>query len=153
MNDSNSKANDSEHRLIAERRKKLDELREGGFAFPNGRRRTALAGQLVATYDHHSTDALVEEAIEVSIGGRLMAKRVMGKASFAKLQDRSGQIQIFVQRDIVSADVYQSFKRWDLGDIIWVRGTVFRTKTGELSVKALAIEFALSSTLRRPDHE
>jgi lysyl-tRNA synthetase class 2 len=137
--------------LIAERRKKLDELRNVGFAFPNDRRRTALAGQLVATYEHHSTDALVEEAIEVSIGGRLMVKRVMGKASFAKLQDRSGQIQIFVQRDIVSADVYQSFKRWDLGDIIWVRGTVFRTKTGELSVKALEIELLTKSLRPLPE--
>lgn len=140
-----------EHRLIAERRKKLTELRELGFAFPNGLRRTALAGQLVQTYAEHSADALGEEAIEVEIGGRLMAKRVMGKASFAKVQDRSGQIQIFVQRDAVSTDVYQAFKRWDLGDIIWVRGTVFRTKTGELSVKAAAIELLTKSLRPLPE--
>ena len=141
----------SEHRLIAERRKKLTELREAGFTFPNGRRRNALAGQLAMTYADHSADALVEEAIEVSVGGRLMAKRVMGKASFAKLQDRSGQIQIFVQRDVVSTDVYQAFKRWDLGDIIWVRGTVFRTKTGELSVKAVEIELLTKSLRPLPE--
>jgi lysyl-tRNA synthetase class 2 len=151
MSDSQSKSNVPEHRLIAERRNKLDDLREGGFAFPNDRRRTALAGQLSTTYAGHSGDALTEEAIEVSIGGRLMAKRVMGKASFAKLQDRTGQMQIFVQRDVVSVDVYQSFKRWDIGDIIWVRGTVFRTKTGELSVKATEIELLTKSLRPLPE--
>lgn len=151
MNDSHSKYNDSEHRLIAERRNKLNELRELGFAFPNGRRRTAMAGQLMATYEEHSADALAENDIEVEIGGRLMAKRVMGKASFAKLQDRSGQIQVFVQRDAVSAEVYQAFKRWDLGDIIWVRGTVFRTKTGELSVRAAEIELLTKSLRPLPE--
>ena len=151
MNDSQSKSNESEHRLIAERRAKLDELREHGFAFPNGRRRTAMAGQLALTYADHAAEALVEEAIEVEIGGRLMAKRVMGKASFAKLQDRSGQMQIFVQRDAVSAEVYQAFKRWDLGDIVWVRGTVFRTKTGELSVKAEEIELLTKSLRPLPE--
>ncbi len=151
MNDSRSKSNDSEHRLIAERRGKLDELRAAGFAFPNGRRRNALAGQLARTYAEHSADALDGEAIEVQIGGRLMAKRVMGKASFAKVQDRSGQIQIFVQRDTVSADVYQGFKRWDLGDIVWVRGTVFRTKTGELSIKAAEIDLLTKSLRPLPE--
>lgn len=145
--------NDSvpEHRLIAERRKKLDELRAAGFAFPNDRRRTALAGQLLATYGEHAAEALAEEGIEVTIGGRLMAKRVMGKASFAKLQDRSGEIQIFVQRDAVSTDIYAAFKRWDIGDIIWVRGTVFRTKTGELSVKATEIELLTKSLRPLPE--
>jgi len=151
MNDSDSKSNESEHRLIAERRGKLDELRDAGFKFPNDRRRTALAGQLAMTYEHHAADALEEEAIEVSIGGRLMVKRVMGKASFAKLQDRSGQMQIFVQRDAVGEDVYKSFKRWDIGDIIWVSGTMFRTKTGELSVKAGRIELLTKSLRPLPE--
>ncbi len=141
----------SEHRLIAERRSKLKELRELGFAFPNGRRRTALAGQLNVTYENHSAEALVEEAVEVRIGGRLMAKRVMGKNSFATLQDRSGQIQIFVQRDVLSVDVYKAFKRWDLGDLIWVRGTVFRTNAGELSVRAAEIELLTKSLRPLPE--
>ena len=141
----------SEHRLIAERRNKLNELRELGFAFPNGRRRTAMAGQLLATYGDHAADKLAENEVEVSMGGRLMAKRVMGKASFAKLQDLSGQIQIFVQRDTVSADAYQAFKRWDLGDIIWVRGKVFRTKTGELSVRAEEIDLLTKSLRPLPE--
>ena len=140
-----------EHRLIAERRTKLGELRDGGFAYPNGRRRTALAGQLVETYTEHDGEALDEEAIEVSIGGRLMAKRVMGKASFAHVQDRSGQIQVFVQRDAVGEDIYKSFKRWDIGDIIWVRGTMFRTKTGELSVKAAEIDILTKSLRPLPE--
>jgi len=145
--------NDSipEHRLIAERRKKLAELRELGFTFPNGRRRTALAGQLVVTYNDHSADALEAESIEVEIGGRLMVKRVMGRNSFAKLQDRSGQIQIFVQRDVVSVDVYKVFKRWDLGDIVWVRGTVFRTDAGELTVRAAEIELLTKSLRPLPE--
>jgi lysyl-tRNA synthetase class 2 len=143
--------NDSEHRLIAERRGKLDELRKAGFAFPNGRRRTALAGQLAVTFEHHAADALDEEAIDVTIGGRLMVKRVMGKASFIKLQDRSGQIQVFIQRDAVGEDIYKSFKRWDIGDIIWVSGTMFRTKTGELSVKATEIELLTKSLRPLPE--
>lgn len=151
MNDSRSKPDESEHRLIAERRGKLDALRADGFAFPNDRRRNALAGQLARTYAEHSADALEDESIEVQIGGRLMAKRVMGKASFAKVQDRSGQIQIFVQRDAVSTEAYQRFKRWDLGDIVWVRGTVFRTKTGELSIKAAEIDLLTKSLRPLPE--
>ncbi|MBT8443795.1 MAG: lysine--tRNA ligase, partial [Gammaproteobacteria bacterium] len=140
-----------DHRLVAERRAKLDALREAGFAYPNDRRRNALAGQIVTTFEHHTSEHLDEEAVEVMIAGRLMAKRVMGKASFAKLQDRSGQVQIFVQRDVVSTDVYQSFKKWDLGDIIWVRGTLFRTKTGEITVKVAEIELLTKSLRPLPE--
>ena len=136
-----------EHRLIAERRRKLGAMRQNGFNFPNHHHRTALAGQLHANYDNHSGETLDTEAIEVSVGGRLMSKRVMGKASFATLQDRSGQIQIFVQRDEVSADVYKAFKAWDLGDIIWASGTIFQTRTGELSVKVAQID-VLAKCLR-----
>jgi lysyl-tRNA synthetase class 2 len=137
-----------EHRLIAERRRKLQELREGGFAFPNAQRRTGLAGQLLATYGQHDNETLEADEIRVCVGGRMMAKRVMGKASFIKLQDRSGQIQAFLQRDVLSADVYKAFKRWDVGDIVWVQGTLFRTRTGELSVKAE--EIALLTKSLRP---
>jgi len=128
-----------EHRLIAERRKKLASMRADGFAFPNEYRRTALAGELHATYGNQSAETLQEGAVEVSIGGRLLAKRVMGKASFGRLQDRTGEIQIFVQSEAVTKEVYKAFKTWDLGDIVWVSGTLFRTKTGELSVKATQI--------------
>ncbi len=136
MSNKESVAGRDEHRLVAERRRKLDALREDGFAYPNDRRRTALAGELNAHYAEHTNEVLEAEAVEVSVGGRLMAKRVMGKASFAKLQDRTGQIQLRLQRDVLGEDVYKAFKAWDLGDIAWVRGTLFRTNTGELTVLA-----------------
>ncbi len=136
-----------EHRLIAQRRAKLNDLRSAGFAYPNTQRRTVLAEQLQATYAGHSDDALSGEAVEVRVGGRLMAKRVMGKVAFGKLQDRSGQIQIYLQRDSLPEGVYKGFKAWDLGDIAWVRGVLFRTSTGELTVNASEIEL-LSKSLR-----
>ena len=103
-----------EHRLIAERRQKLKQMRDDGFSFPNARGRTALAQQLHSTFETHSGETLEQEAVEVSIGGRLMSKRVMGKASFATLQDRSGRMQIFVQRDVITADAYKAF-----GQSLW----------------------------------
>jgi lysyl-tRNA synthetase class 2 len=140
-----------EHRLVAERRRKLDALREAGFSYPNQRRRNALAGQVVTTFEHHTAEHLEAEAVEVTIAGRLMVKRVMGKASFAKLQDRSGQIQIFVQRDVVTTEVYAAFKSWDLGDIVWARGKVFRTKTGEITVRVEEIELLTKSLRPLPE--
>ncbi len=137
----------SEHRLVAERRQKLADLRAEGFAYPNTFRRTALAGQLHANYDQYSNETLDEEAVEVSVGGRLMAKRVMGKSSFASLQDRTGQIQLFLQRDGLPEGVYAAFKKWDLGDIVGAKGRLFRTRTGELSVKVTELEL-LSKALQ-----
>ncbi len=131
-----SESNRPENKLIAERRKKLASLRANGFAFPNTFRRTALAGQLHRVYDEHSNEAFESEPVEVRVAGRMMTQRVMGKASFATIQDRSGQIQLFIQRDQVGKEAYTEFKSWDLGDIVWARGTLFRTRTGELSVKA-----------------
>jgi lysyl-tRNA synthetase class 2 len=150
MSDDTEKKVD-EHRLVAERRRKLDALREAGFSYPNQRRRNALAGQVVTTFEHHTAEHLEEEAVEVTIAGRLMVKRVMGKASFAKLQDRSGQIQIFVQRDVVTTEVYAAFKSWDLGDIVWARGKVFRTKTGEITVRVEEIELLTKSLRPLPE--
>jgi lysyl-tRNA synthetase class 2 len=93
------KTKQDENKLIAERRAKLDVLREQGNAFPNDFRRNAIAEELHRTFAAHDKDALAEEQIEVSVAGRMMAKRVMGKASFVKLQDRSGQIQLRLERD------------------------------------------------------
>ncbi len=140
-----------ENRLIAERRRKLSELRSAGFAFPNDCRRDVLAGQIQATYAAHSDAALAAEAVEVNIAGRLMAKRVMGKVAFAKLQDRSGQVQIFLQRDALGAEIYQDFKAWDLGDIAWARGLLFRTKTGELTVKVSELRLLTKSLRPLPE--
>ena len=149
MNGKKTKSDgDGEHRLIAERRRKLDELRAEGFAFPNGYRRNVLAAQVLATYGGHGDESLKDEAVEVSVAGRLMAKRVMGKVAFAKLQDRSGQIQVYLQRDTLPEGVYQRFKSWDLGDIVWARGLLFRTRTGELTVEIA--EIALLTKSLRP---
>lgn len=128
-----------DNKLVAERRRKLAELRTAGFRFPNSFRRSALAGQLHATYEGYSNETLEAAPIEVQVGGRMLTRRLMGKASFATLQDRSGRIQVFVQRDAVGDEAYATFKGLDLGDIIGVRGHVFRTKTGELSVKAVEL--------------
>jgi len=141
----------SENKLIAERRNKLHELRAKGFGFPNEYRRTALAGQLHHIYDDYSNETLEKDAIEVAVGGRLMTKRVMGKASFATIQDRSGKLQLFLQRDGVPEGRYQEFKRWDLGDIIWGRGQLFRTKTGELSVRVNDVQLLTKSLRPLPD--
>jgi lysyl-tRNA synthetase class 2 len=141
----------SEHRLVAERRRKLKELREAGFRFPNTFRRTALADQIHATYSSHSDEALISEAVEVAVGGRMMAKRVMGKTSFAKLQDRSGQIQVFIQQDSLGEPAYALFKTYDVGDILWARGVLFRTKTGELTVKATELSLLTKSLRPLPE--
>ena len=113
-----------EHKLIAERRGKLDALREQGNPFPNDFRRNATAGELQQTFHAHDNDTLAGEQIEVRVAGRMMAKRVMGKASFVKLQDRSGQIQLRLERDRLPEGVYQAFKKWDVGDIVGAAGVL-----------------------------
>ena len=126
---------DDENKLIAQRRSKLDALREAGNAFPNDFRRNSMAGELHAEYGEKDGDTLEQQPVRVKVAGRMMAKRVMGKASFTQLQDMSGRIQLFLQRDSLPDGVYQAFKGWDVGDIIAAEGVMFRTKTGELSVR------------------
>ena len=123
-------------KLIAERRRELDTMREHASAYPNDFRRNALAEELHKTYDAQDDETLREAQIEVAVAGRMMVKRVMGKASFIKLQDRSGQIQVRLERDRLVEGRYQAFKKWDVGDIVAATGTLFRTKTGELTVRA-----------------
>ena len=137
-----------ENKLIAERRRKLAELRERGNAFPNDFRRNSIAEELHRTFGAHDNDALGEERVVVSVSGRMMVKRVMGKASFVKLQDRSGQIQLRLERDRLPEGVYQAFKKWDVGDIVAATGVLFRTQTGELTV--LADEVRLLTKSLRP---
>src|ERR1700726_1967172 len=121
-----------ENKLIAERRAKLATLREHAPAFPNDFRRDALAGQLHDSFGERSAEWLEANPTRVTVGGRLMFKPVMGKASFAKLADRTGQIQLFLQQEALDA-AYEAFKGWDAGDILCAGGVLFRTKTGELS--------------------
>jgi len=140
-----------EHKLIAERRAKLNEIRAKRIAFPSDFRRNVMAGELHAEYGEKDNDALEANPVRVSIAGRLMAKRVMGKASFAQLLDQSGRMQIFIQRDSVGEEIYAEFKTWDVGDIFAAEGVMFRTKTGELSVKADVIRLLTKSLRPLPD--
>ncbi|MEZ5561467.1 MAG: lysine--tRNA ligase [Gammaproteobacteria bacterium] len=140
-----------ENKLVAERRRKLAALRAGGFDFPNRFRRSALAGQLHAIYDDCSSETLEAEPVEVQVGGRMLTKRLMGKASFATIQDRSGQIQLFLQKEALGEDAYAGFKALDLGDIVGARGTLFRTRTGELSVKVLELSLLTKSLQPLPE--
>ena len=140
-----------ENTLIAQRRAKLDMLREAGIAFPNDFRRNAIAGELHAEYDEQENEQLEATPIRVKVAGRLMAKRVMGKASFAQLQDMSGRIQLFLQRDSLPEGVYQAFKGWDVGDIVGAEGLLFKTKTGELSVRAETLRLLTKSLRPLPE--
>ncbi|MDT8402948.1 lysine--tRNA ligase [Sulfuriflexus sp.] len=129
-------ADNEEHEQIAQRRAKLQDMRDEGIAFPNDFRRDVMAGELHAKYADMDADALEERAIRVRIAGRMMTRRIMGKAAFAHVQDMSGQMQLYVGRDALPEGVYNTqFKKWDIGDIIGAEGTMFRTRTGELSVK------------------
>ncbi|MEL7297633.1 MAG: amino acid--tRNA ligase-related protein, partial [Pseudomonadota bacterium] len=141
-----------ENKLIAERRRKLDRLREQGGAYPNDFRRDALAAELIAQYGETDGDTLKAIPKRVAVAGRLMAKRVMGKASFAKIADRSGQIQLYVQRDALADGFYNSeFKTWDVGDIVGATGTLFKTRTGELTVEIDDIRLLTKSLRPLPD--
>ncbi|MFI4879393.1 MAG: lysine--tRNA ligase [Steroidobacterales bacterium] len=144
--------NDSsdENKLIAERRAKLGELRAQGVAFPNDFRRDALAAQLHDAFGARPAEWFEANPTQVKVGGRIMFKRVMGKASFAKIADRTGQIQLFLQQEALGA-VYDAFKGWDVGDIAGASGVLFRTKTGELSVRVDALRLLVKSLRPLPD--
>ncbi len=136
-----------ENQIIGERRAKLAALRDQGNAFPNDFRRDALAADLHAQYDTKTNEELEPLGIKVAVAGRMMLKRVMGKASFATLQDMSGRIQLYVTADAVGANAHDAFKHWDLGDLVGATGHVFKTRTGELSLKATSIRL-LAKALR-----
>jgi lysyl-tRNA synthetase, class II len=136
-----------ENTLMAERRSKLNAARKSGNAYPNDFRRDALAGDLQAKYEAATKEELEATNATVSVAGRMMLRRVMGKASFAALQDMSGRVQIYVNDEGVGADVHDAFKHWDIGDIVSATGTMFKTNKGELSVKATGIRL-LSKSLR-----
>ncbi|BAZ94523.1 lysyl-tRNA synthetase [Thiohalobacter thiocyanaticus] len=142
---------EEEHRLIAERRRKLQALREQGAAFPNDFRRNVVAAELHAEYGDKAPEFFDDNAIRVCVAGRMMAKRVMGKASFAQLLDMSGRIQLFVQRDALPEGRYQEFKGWDVGDILGAEGVLFKTKTGELSVKVDSLRLLTKSLRPLPE--
>ena len=141
-----------ENKLIAQRREKLGQIRQQGVAFPNDFRRNVVAGELHAHYGEMDGAELETRNVRAKVAGRLMSRRVMGKASFAHLQDMSGRIQLFVQRDQLGVDDYAWFKKeLDIGDIVGVSGQLFRTKTGELSIKVDQLRLLTKSLRPLPE--
>src|SRR5580693_734987 len=145
-----------ENKIIAERRNKLGALRSQGVAFPNDFRPTHKADAVQAEYAGQDGETLDAAAVKVVVAGRMMLKRVMGKASFATLQDASGskadgRIQLFITKENIGEDNYDSFKHYDLGDILGAEGTLFKTKTGELSIKVTTLRLLTKSLRPLPD--
>ncbi|BFQ94688.1 lysine--tRNA ligase [Gallibacterium anatis] len=134
------------------RREKLATLRQKGNAFPNTFRRDSLAGDLHQQYENEDGEVLKEKAIPVSVAGRIMTRRKMGKASFITLQDMSGKIQLYVARDLLPEGVYEEIMAMlDLGDIVGAKGTLFKTKTNELTVRCTALELLTKALRPLPD--
>ena len=141
----------SENDLILQRRAKLDALRKKGIAYPNTFRRDSLSGDLRNQYKEASKEELEEKSIQVTVAGRIMLQRIMGKASFITIQDMEGQIQAYIRSNDLSKGQYEDFKTWDLGDIVGVSGKLFLTKTGELTVHADSIEMLTKSLRPLPE--
>jgi lysyl-tRNA synthetase class 2 len=146
MNETNPPTTD-ENQIIAERRAKLGELRKEGVAFPNDFDRKNMAGDLHSKYGEMSHEELDMVHMQVAVAGRMMLKRVMGKASFATVQDMSGRIQLFISNGDTGEAAHEAFKRYDLGDILGASGVLFKTKTGELSVRVTQLRL-LTKALR-----
>ena len=147
---------DDDNQLIAERREKLAALRQqaaasGSAVFPNDFKPHHRAAALHHQHGGQENEALEAAPIAVSVAGRMMLKRVMGKACFATLQDATGRIQLYITQDMVGADTLAAFKHWDLGDILACEGTLFKTKTGELSIKATSVRLLTKSLRPLPD--
>ncbi len=150
-----------ENQLIIERREKLKTIRQGqidgqGVAFPNDFKPSTRAGELFADYASKSTEELAWLSPNAKVAGRMMLKRVMGKASFCTLQDASfgpsgGRIQVYVKGEEIGQALYENFKHWDLGDIVAAEGRVFKTKTGELSIHATSVRLLTKSLRPMPD--
>lgn len=153
---SNDKAADApaeidENQIIAERRAKLAALREQGQAFPNDFVPESFAASLLEQFGQVEREALQAQAVQVRLAGRMMLKRVQGKASFATIQDATGRIQIYLNDNGVGKEAHAAFKHWDLGDVIGVEGEVFKTMKGELSIRASAIRLLTKSLRPLPD--
>ena len=141
----------SENELIQQRRSKLEDLRNKGVAYPNSFRRDSLSADLHQECKGLSKEELEGKSIEVSIAGRIMLQRIMGKASFITLQDMKGQIQAYIRSNDLPEGQYTDFKTWDLGDIVGIKGKLFLTKTGELTVHANSIEILTKSLRPLPE--
>lgn len=140
-----------ENTQIAQRREKLRTIRDEGNAYPNTFKRDHFASSLHAEYSEKSHDELEATPIEVNMAGRMMTRRHMGKASFCNIQDMSARMQLYVRQDTLPDGQYEAFKHWDLGDILAVKGVLFKTKTGELSVKATDLQLLAKSLRPLPE--
>ena len=153
MKDQNTPPNPEvdENRLIAERRSKLDAMRATGQAYPNDFRKDTTTGSLHQRFDDSSAEELAQVEEGFSLAGRMMAKRVMGKIAFVLLQDRSGSIQLMIQRDKLPDGIFQQFKHWDVGDIIGAHGNIVRTQKGELSIRVNELRLLTKSLRPLPE--
>ncbi len=141
-----------ENKLIAERREKLAAIRaKGGVAFPNDFKPGNRAAELAEKYGKLTNEELEPQNVQVSVGGRMMLKRVQGKGGFCNLQDATGRIQLHVKIDLVGEDTYDQFKHWDLGDILAAEGTLFITRAGELTVRVTKLRLLTKSLRPLPD--
>jgi lysyl-tRNA synthetase class 2 len=139
---------ENQNKLIEERREKLRALRARGVAYPNDWHREHLAADLHRGFGQGSKEELEKAAAPVRVAGRMMLKRVMGKASFATLQDASGRIQVYITQEVPG---YEDFKHWDLGDIVGVEGQLFKTMKGELTVHAKNIALVAKALQPLPE--
>ncbi|HSD70917.1 MAG TPA: lysine--tRNA ligase [Woeseiaceae bacterium] len=146
-----SENDNDENALIAERRRKLAARRAAGNAYPNDFRRNSLAEELHETWGSHDGDRLRDENVRVRVAGRMVVKRVMGKGSFIKLQDRTGQIQLRLERERLAEGCYLDFKKWDVGDIVGAEGFLFKTQTGELTVMVQELRMLVKSLRPLPE--
>ena len=141
----------TENEIIATRKKKLAQLRERGNAFPNDYKPDTLAHNLHTQFDQADPEQLEKHTESYKIAGRMVLRRLMGKASFISLQDRTGRMQAYLRKDALPDEVYEAFKKWDLGDIVAIEGTLFKTKTGELSLRATSARLLTKSIRPLPD--
>jgi len=158
---SNEVVSADENHVIAERREKLKAIRDtasnnGGVAFPNDFKPLHKAADLIAAHADKENEAFEAAPVDVVVAGRMMLKRVMGKASFATIQDGSGnhagsRIQLYIGRDVIGEEVYEQFKHWDLGDFLGATGHLFKTKTGELSIKVTGLRLLTKSLRPLPE--
>ncbi len=151
MNEQENTLPVDENHVIAERREKLKAIREKGVAFPNDFKPDALAANIHAAHGDAENEVFEAKPVHVKVAGRMMLKRVMGKASFATLQDKSGRIQLFIGSSNIDEATYEAFKHWDLGDIVATTGHLFKTKTGELSVKVTELRLLTKSIRPLPE--
>jgi len=151
MSEQDSIQEQDENQLITLRREKLAAIREAGVAFPNDFKREHDAAALQAEFEEKDKEWLAENPHRVRVAGRIMLKRVMGKASFITISDSTGRLQLYVQKGMLGDELYDAFKGWDIGDIVGAAGTMFKTNKGELSVKLDELKLLTKSLRPLPE--